>query len=84
LRECASWKFPAPGLKPKVGSATDQHREFVKAARDLGTDESEEAFDKVLRKVASAPPPATVRQRKADIERRKQLVAGKKRKLPKR
>jgi hypothetical protein len=62
--------------KRKVSDLTpvDQHREFVKAARELGTDDSEEAFDKVLRKVASAPPPETVRQRKADIERRKQFV----------
>ena len=46
-------------LKP-----SDQHREFVKAARELGCDESEEAFDKVLRKVASAPPPKSVQKRK--------------------
>ena len=70
--------------KRKEADLAEQHRKFVKAARDVGTDESEEAFDKVLRKVASAPPPETVRQREADIERRKQLVAGKKRKLPKR
>jgi hypothetical protein len=31
-----------------------QHREFVKAARELGTDESEDAFDKVLKRIASA------------------------------
>ena len=53
-----------------------------KAARDLGTDES--AFDKVLRKVASAPPPDTIRRRKADIERRKKLVPAEQKQKPKR
>jgi|GEM_PF-4862919 len=42
-----------------------QHREFVKAARELGADESEEAFDKVLKRVAKAPPPKSVQKRKA-------------------
>ena len=41
-----------------------QHQDFVKAARELGTDESEEAFDKVLKRVASAPPPKSVQKRK--------------------
>ena len=49
-------------LKQKIGSATEQHCEFVKAARELGTDESEEAFNKVLGKIASAPPPKTVQK----------------------
>ena len=48
-----------------------QHREFVKAARELGCAESEEAFDKVLRKVASAPPPKSVQKRKKKPARRK-------------
>jgi hypothetical protein len=42
----------------------DQHSEFVKAAREIGTDESEDAFDKMLGKIASAPPPKTVQKRK--------------------
>lgn len=29
---------------------------FIEAARKLGADESEEAFDKALKKIASAPP----------------------------
>ena len=41
-----------------------QHKLFKQAARELGCDESEEAFDKVLRKVASAPPPKSVQKRK--------------------
>jgi hypothetical protein len=45
-------------------AAAERHREFVKAARELGTDESEEAFDKVLKRVASAPPPKSVQKRK--------------------
>ena len=58
-------------MKQKAGSATNQHKEFVKVARELGCDESEEAFDKVLRKVASAPPPKSVQKRKKKPVRRK-------------
>lgn len=50
-------------MKPKPASA-QQHRDFVKAARELGANESDEAFDKVLRKIASAPPPKSVQARK--------------------
>ncbi len=35
---------------------TEQSKRFVEAARELGTDTSEETFDRALRKVASAPP----------------------------
>ena len=46
-------------------SQTDsQHAEFVKAARELGVDETEEAIDKVLKRVAKAPPPKTAQKRK--------------------
>lgn len=48
-----------------MGKQSDaQYREFVKAARKLGTDESEEAFDKMLKRVAKAPPPKSVQKRK--------------------
>jgi hypothetical protein len=50
--------------KRKELRPADQHREFVKAARELGTDESEDAFDKVLKRVAKAPPPKSVQKRK--------------------
>jgi hypothetical protein len=30
---------------------------FKEAARELGTDDSEEAFDEKLKKIAKAPPP---------------------------
>lgn len=33
-----------------------QIQRFKEVARQLGTDESEEAFDRVLKKVGSAPP----------------------------
>jgi hypothetical protein len=49
---------------------TEQHREFVKAARELGTDESEEVFDKVLKRVVKAPPPKSVQKRKAARRKR--------------
>jgi hypothetical protein len=54
----------------RKGSDTDQHREFVKAARELGVDESEEAFDKVLKRVAKAPPPRSVQKRKPGRSRK--------------
>jgi hypothetical protein len=53
-----------PKREPKLDPAR-QHDAFVKAARELDTDESEEAFDKVLKKIASAPPPRSVQKRKA-------------------
>ena len=34
---------------------SEQHKKFLDAARELGTDKSEERFRDVLRKVASAP-----------------------------
>lgn len=42
-------KIVARGPKSQVAS-------FRQAARELGTDESEEAFDRALKKVGSAPP----------------------------
>lgn len=38
---------------------------FKIAARELGCDEDPAAFDKMLKKVASAPPPKSVQKRKA-------------------
>jgi hypothetical protein len=55
---------------PKISPA-EQHREFVKAARELGTDESPDAFDKMLKRVASAPPPKSVQKRKRQIRKTK-------------
>jgi hypothetical protein len=51
--------------KMQKQSSDDQHHEFVKAARELGTNEDVAAFDKVLRKIASAPPPKSVQKRKS-------------------
>ena len=48
----------------KKPQSMSQHQAFVKAARELGVDESEEAFNKVLKRVAKAPPPKTVQKRK--------------------
>jgi len=55
-------------------SPTEQHLEFVKAARELGTDESADAFDKVLKKIASAPPPDTVQERKKRKKKKAQRL----------
>jgi hypothetical protein len=46
-------------MKRKMTSA-EQSAEFKKTARDLGTDESPAAFDRVLKRIAPgkpAPPP---------------------------
>lgn len=37
--------------------AREQSKRFIEAAREAGCDEDPDAFDKALRKVASAPPP---------------------------
>lgn len=34
-----------------------QYQKFVEKARELGTDESEENFDRVLKKIVKVPPP---------------------------
>ena len=49
---------------PKKGNE-DQSEAFKKAARELGLDEGEEAFDNVLKKITKAPPPKSVQKRKA-------------------
>lgn len=40
--------------KPDDDTRT-QRQKFIDAARELGTDESEDAFRRVVRKIASAP-----------------------------
>lgn len=56
--------------KTKEPPPADQHAEFVKAARELGCDESEEAFDRALGKIAKAPPPKSVQKRKRKARRK--------------
>ena len=73
-----------PNRKVPELTPAEQRKLFKRATRDLASDESENAFDKVLRKVASAPPPGTIKRRKADIERRKKLVPAAKKQKPKR
>jgi hypothetical protein len=48
-----------------------QHEDFIKAARELGADEDPEAFDKVLKRVAKAPPPKSVQKRKKSASKRR-------------
>ena len=57
--------MPKADRKPKKMTDAEQHREFVKAARELGTDDDEGAFNQRLKKLASAPPPKSVQKRKA-------------------
>lgn len=57
--------------KKQIGSSKEQHETFIKAARELGTDERDEVFDKILKRITSAPPPESVQKRKADKGRRK-------------
>jgi hypothetical protein len=48
--------------KPK--SHESQVSQFVAAARELGCDDSEEAFDKKLKAIASAPSPKPAKKPK--------------------
>lgn len=34
-----------------------QHKKFLEAAREHETDDSEERFDKIVKRIAKAPPP---------------------------
>ena len=52
----------------EIGMAQErntQHEKFVKVARELETDESEEAFDEKLKKIAKAPPEPKLGKKKA-------------------
>ena len=51
-------------MKKSPSASENQTKRFVDAARELGTDESEEAFDKMLKRVAKAPPPKSVQKRR--------------------
>jgi hypothetical protein len=50
--------------KSKEPGGPPQSERFIEAARELGCDEDEDAFKDRLKKLASAPPPETVRERK--------------------
>jgi hypothetical protein len=41
-----------------------QKRKFIEVARELGCKEDPRAFDRALKKIAKAPPPETVQERK--------------------
>ena len=43
---------------------SEQGKRFVDAAREAGASESEDVFDETLRRIAEAPPPDTVQERK--------------------
>lgn len=49
------------GRKPKAGGTPKQDPEqsarFIEAARQVGVDEREEAFEEAFRRIARAPPP---------------------------
>jgi hypothetical protein len=49
--------------KPKTQHSSQQ-KAFIEAARSLGCDDDEEAFDKRLKAVASAPPPTPAKKPK--------------------
>lgn len=53
-----------PKANQRKMTPTEQHKLFQKTAREVGTDESEEAFDRMLGKIAKAPPPKSVMARK--------------------
>lgn len=51
-------------LAKKNSQQSQQRDKFVEAARALGCDDSEEAFNKKLKAVASAPPPKDAPKKK--------------------
>jgi len=48
----------------------DQLERFKKAARELGSDESEEAFDVALKRMGSAPPAPLEKKRSRPAKKR--------------
>ena len=42
--------------EPNRSQKKSQSEKFKQAAREIGADESEEAFDKALKRIATAPP----------------------------
>ncbi len=56
-------------MSKNTKATEEQSRKFIRAARELGCDESEEAFAEKLRKVAKAP--AEPRSAKPSKERLK-------------
>lgn len=52
----------------KGTTAQNQRNNFIKAAREIGCDEDEGAFKERLKKLTSAPPPASVDTRKKKRE----------------
>lgn len=52
-------RLPMPSRKDKM-----QLDKFVEAARELGCKDDPRAFDRALKKLAEAPPPDTVQERK--------------------
>jgi hypothetical protein len=55
--------------KPPPPDDPEQSKRFIKAAREIGTDESPEAFERVFKRIIrarEAPKPAAPSRRKAD------------------
>lgn len=50
----------------KLGKSatTTQSERFLEAAREVGASEDDDVFDATLKKIAKAPPPETVQDRK--------------------
>jgi hypothetical protein len=46
-----------------------QRERFIEAARELGTDDDEDAFNRRLKQLTSAPPPKSVQKRKATTKK---------------
>lgn len=55
-------------MEPKKSEKSQAER-FVTAARELGCDDGEEAFDKKLKAVASAPPPKPTKKPKTKTKK---------------
>jgi len=51
-------------MKTKKSESESQAEKFAAAARELGCSDDESAFDKTLKKVATAPSPKSLKKRK--------------------
>lgn len=51
-------------MKAKKSESETQAEKFARVARELGCPDDETVFDDTLKKIASAPPPKTVKKRK--------------------
>jgi hypothetical protein len=58
---------------PRSEKSKRNQKKFIEAARELGCDEDESAFDEIVKKVAKVPPPRKEDENKKLKRRRRRL-----------